>query len=141
MRYDLFGDKKGIVMTRDRNIDIGQVIRRERMRLGLSQIELAKLIDTQPQQLSRWENGRITPGLEAIRAIADALAIDERDLTGESWPILDNQNRKPSQLFIEGLVARFTEEQREKVIKILLEQKAAFDAENKLHDEQAATKA
>lgn len=107
-------------MTRDRYTHIGQLIRKERMRLGLSQIELAKMIGTKPQQLSRWENERIIPSLESIRSISEALAIDERDLTGENWPIIDNEKKQPSQLFIEGLVKRANERQRERIIKAVM---------------------
>lgn len=64
-------------------MSIGDRIRKERMKLGLTQVELAKLIKTPPPQISRWEQGHVVPGLESIRNICSALAIDERDIIGD----------------------------------------------------------
>ena len=64
---------------------IGDKLKKERMRLGLSQTELGRLTKIKPQQLSRWEHNKVVPGLESIRSICSALAIDEREITGE-WP-------------------------------------------------------
>jgi transcriptional regulator with XRE-family HTH domain len=54
---------------------VGARIRRERLRKGLTQTELARRIDTGDAQISRWENGRALPVLDTLIALAEALGV------------------------------------------------------------------
>jgi transcriptional regulator with XRE-family HTH domain len=52
---------------------LGEALRRARESRGITQGALAELIDVDPVTMSRFENGRLLPGLVRLLAIADAL--------------------------------------------------------------------
>jgi len=52
----------------------GAEIRQHRLTLGLTQAELAAVIDTSASQVSRWECGRVRACRIAIRAIQNLTA-------------------------------------------------------------------
>lgn len=52
---------------------VGKNIRRLRKEKGWSQTELAKRIGSSYREVSRWETGRVVPGLETAARIAKAL--------------------------------------------------------------------
>jgi transcriptional regulator with XRE-family HTH domain len=60
-------------------------LRRARHLAGFSQRELAARADVDPQQISKWERGAITPSTENLAAIASALG---RDL---SWFFVEHE--------------------------------------------------
>jgi non-specific serine/threonine protein kinase len=49
----------------------GERVRQVRLRLGLSQIELARLLDVSNVTVNRWERGRVLPGPTMIRRIEE----------------------------------------------------------------------
>ena len=53
----------------------GEVIRANRIRLGLSQPQLADMIHTSKNYVSNWEVGRTRPDMNIIPALCDALQI------------------------------------------------------------------
>src|SRR5438874_2646885 len=67
------------IMSISRNEGLGQRIRQERERLGLSQKELAEQIGVQPQSINDWENDRHLPQPVSKRKLSEVLdvSIDE----------------------------------------------------------------
>jgi transcriptional regulator with XRE-family HTH domain len=65
-------------------VDISDVIRSRRRKLGLSQAELAKAAGVSLRQLARYEAGEQQPVLSAAVALADALDISLAQLAGKS---------------------------------------------------------
>jgi transcriptional regulator with XRE-family HTH domain len=57
-------------------------VRQERLRLSLSQYELAKRAEVSAGYLARLERGETGPGLDVITRLALALGIDPRDMLG-----------------------------------------------------------
>lgn len=54
---------------------IGERLRTLRTEAGWSQAELAQRIDSDARQVSRYENGRITPSLEALVRIGQTFNV------------------------------------------------------------------
>lgn len=79
------------------------VIRRARLRAGISQAELARRLETKQPVVARWESGARTPSLETVSRAVEAcgLAIDvavvERDpgeeATAREWQTLSPAER------------------------------------------------
>lgn len=55
--------------------EIGDVIRRRRRELGISQERLAETLDVSYQQVQRYENGSNKLNVESIQNVAAALAV------------------------------------------------------------------
>ena len=60
----------------------GDRMRVIRQRRGLSQTQLAKMVDMARQQINNYEKGRFEPGIETALKIADALHVSLDILTG-----------------------------------------------------------
>ncbi len=60
---------------------LAAVIRKAREDAGLSQKELAKLLGVTQAAVSNWETAESRPGVVRIRALAEALGIDDAELT------------------------------------------------------------
>lgn len=58
---------------------LGDLLRRSRVRCGLSQQQLADLCGTSQKRISLIENGRVAPGLPMLRKLAAALNLSELD--------------------------------------------------------------
>jgi transcriptional regulator with XRE-family HTH domain len=65
---------------------LGERIRLLRKEHGWSQAELGAHVGTDSQRISRYENGRITPSVEALVRLADALEVSVDYLVKESSP-------------------------------------------------------
>lgn len=65
---------------------LGERIKELRKEAGWSQGELAEKVGTDARQISRYENGRITPSLDAIVRIAEVLNISVDHLVFEDIP-------------------------------------------------------
>ncbi len=70
---------------------IGKRLKQERMLRGLSQEDLARLIDTEPRNISRWENNRSTPQPLYRRKLAELFKIQISDLYIETEHHLPEQ--------------------------------------------------
>jgi transcriptional regulator with XRE-family HTH domain len=64
-------------------MDISDVIRSQRHKLGLSQSELAKAAGVNVRQIARYEAGEQQPVLSVAVALADALGISVAQLAGQ----------------------------------------------------------
>ncbi len=79
-------------------------IRQLRTEAGLSQAELAQRAGAgDARQISRYENGRITPSLDAIAHIAEALNISI------DYLVIDDIPRRPLHLDDHGLAERLAQ--------------------------------
>lgn len=59
---------------------VGQLIKEEREKSGISQNQLAKQAGISQPNLSRIESGQQDPSIATLREIAKALGVDYRDL-------------------------------------------------------------
>ena len=73
----------------DHHMPLGERIKALRSEAGLSQAELAEHVGGDGRQISRYENGRITPSLDALARIAQALNISLDHL------VFDDIDRRP----------------------------------------------
>jgi transcriptional regulator with XRE-family HTH domain len=109
---------------------LGDRIKQLRTEAGLSQAELAQRIGTgDARQISRYENGRITPSLDATIRIAEALNISLDHLA------IDDIPRRPLHLDDHGLADRLAalseldQEDRDSLLRVL----DAFLTRKRLH--------
>lgn len=58
----------------------GEKLKTERQNAGLTQAELARIIDVKQQQLSQWECDKVEPTLSNIVALLKALKVNLDDL-------------------------------------------------------------
>jgi transcriptional regulator with XRE-family HTH domain len=80
---------------------LGDRIKELRTELGLSQAELATRVgSTDARQLSRYENGRITPSLYAVARLAQALDVSL------DYLVFDDHPRRPLHVDDHGLSDR-----------------------------------
>lgn len=63
-------------------MSIGETIRKERKRLGLTQKRLGEKCGMPDSQIRQYESGRVTPKVETLRRISEALEIPFYALTG-----------------------------------------------------------
>jgi putative transcriptional regulator len=59
---------------------LGSHIAQLRISKGISQAELARCCDKDPQSLNRLERGRINPSIIYLQEIADELGVDIKEL-------------------------------------------------------------
>lgn len=83
--YETDGNRVFIVPGRREHatFDLGGRIREARIRLGMSQKDLADRIDMTPSFVSQIEGNQINPSLNSFLQIADALGINPSDLLGK----------------------------------------------------------
>lgn len=56
--------------------DLGARVRMERVRLGLTQSELAERMGTSQPTIARLEAGGVTPSLDTLHRVAEALRLE-----------------------------------------------------------------
>lgn len=65
--------------ARKRNLD-GAKLRRARVAAGLLQKQLAEIVDTDPAEISRYENNRANPNPARLKRLADGVGKRPEDL-------------------------------------------------------------
>lgn len=65
---------------------LGERVKELRKEMGWSQGELADKVGTDARQVSRYENGRITPSLDVVARIAEVLNVSLDHLVFEDVP-------------------------------------------------------
>ena len=68
-------------------MNIGQKIRKLRKEAGISQEELAFVLNVSRQTVTRWERGQMTPDTERVAALAKYFGVTADDLINESEDI------------------------------------------------------
>lgn len=59
----------------------GQNLKNIRQSVGLSQFQLAKLVNTTQQRVSEWEKGQIEPSLRYLIKLVNVLEVSFEELT------------------------------------------------------------
>lgn len=86
--YEIEGENIKITLPKREGLtDIGSIIKDFRIRLGISQKELADKVDLTASFISQLENNQISPSLSSFLQICDALKISPSQLL---------ENRKPT---------------------------------------------
>ena len=62
--------------------NLGEILKEQREKLGLSQSMVAKKINTSHQNVSRWESGKILPSIDFCIKLADLYNISLDELVG-----------------------------------------------------------
>ncbi len=62
--------------------NLGEILKEQREKLGLSQSMVAKKINTSHQNVSRWESGKILPNIDFCIKLADLYNISLDELVG-----------------------------------------------------------
>ncbi len=62
--------------------NLGEILKEQREKLGLSQSMVAKKINTSHQNISRWESGKILPNIDFCIKLADLYNISLDELVG-----------------------------------------------------------
>lgn len=72
-------------------MDLGDNMMLIRKKKGLSQADLGRMIGTSGDVIGRYERGDITPSIDVVSKIADALEVSVDYLIGKSKLQLDKQ--------------------------------------------------
>jgi len=80
---------------------LGERIKLLRKERGWSQDELAQKIDSDARQISRYENGKIVPSVEAVIRLAQTLDVSI------DYLLLEDVPRRPLKAQDAGFLARF----------------------------------
>ncbi len=75
-------------------MDFGDNMMLIRKKKGLSQADLGRMIGTSGDVIGRYERGDITPSIEVVSKIADALEVSVDYLIGKTKMQLDKQTLK-----------------------------------------------
>ncbi|MCX8200783.1 MAG: helix-turn-helix domain-containing protein [Candidatus Caldarchaeum sp.] len=67
--------------------DLGQVVRREREKLGLSQAELAALVKTKETIIKKIEHGEFNPPLDLVKRLEKVLKTPLLQVSVEETPV------------------------------------------------------
>ncbi|AWM14178.1 XRE family transcriptional regulator [Flavobacterium sediminis] len=95
-------------------MDLGENIMLIRKKKGLSQADLGKLIGTSGDVIGRYERSNLTPSIDVVIKIADALEVSIDYLAGKSKIILDKEmlNRMES-------ITNLSEENKNYIISLI----------------------
>lgn len=101
-------------------------LRQYRKSVGLSQLELARLLNVAQSSVTAWETGKNMPNAEKLQLLADLFATTVDELLGKE------QNNKPVTLSndelteeFKGMFSHMTQEQKQKMILELIRLKVS----------------
>jgi KaiC/GvpD/RAD55 family RecA-like ATPase/quercetin dioxygenase-like cupin family protein len=115
-QYEIRGDTVTITSPRKEPAsDIGGKLKEERMRIGMSQKELADLVSLTPSFLSQLESNQVSPSLGSFLQLCRALGINP----GQFLALSDEKTTAPWLVRKEQLFSRpFTREETAKVYEV-----------------------
>lgn len=87
-------DKKKLSGEVDIGITLGRAIAAQRKALGLSQNDLAGMIEVDAETISRFERGAVLPSLRRLLRVAAALQVSLVELLSQSRQLPDDQRQK-----------------------------------------------
>ena len=61
-------------------MDLGKNLKAARMTANLTQVQLADKLGVRQKDISRWENGSISPGAESLRELCIALGASSDEI-------------------------------------------------------------
>ena len=87
-------DKKKLSGQVDIGITLGRAIAAQRKTLGLSQNDLAGMIEVDAETISRFERGAVLPSLRRLLRVAAALQLSMVELLAQSSQLPEDQRQK-----------------------------------------------
>ena len=87
-------DKKKLSGQVDIGITLGRAIAAQRKVLGLSQNDLAGMIEVDAETISRFERGAVLPSLRRLLRVAAALQVSMVELLVHSSQLPEDQRQK-----------------------------------------------
>lgn len=95
-------------------LTVGEIVKNRRKELGLTQAQLAEMINSDPYYISRIESGGRKPGRKYLKKLANALNLSCDSLMGlDSDVVLHEQATE-----MEKVLKSLNEEDREFIIKL-----------------------
>ena len=82
-------------------IKIGKFIAECRKENGLTQMQLAEMLNITDRAVSKWETGRAMPDSSIMLALCDILSISVNELLMGEKIIMENNNQKNEQLLLD----------------------------------------
>jgi transcriptional regulator with XRE-family HTH domain len=99
---------------------IGENIKKLREQKGLSQKELAGMIEVNPAQYGRVENDKVEPTLKTLLKIADALEVTLDDLVkGKDDPLKEVEVKDKSLMSKIQMIDQLPTDEKETVLKVI----------------------
>lgn len=65
---------------RDKLVELGTKVREIRLAKGLTQVELAHIINKDHPSINKLENGKVNPSYIFLSEVAEGLGVDIKDL-------------------------------------------------------------
>lgn len=87
-------DKRKLSGQVDIGITLGRAIAAQRKTLGLSQNDLAGMIEVDAETISRFERGTVLPSLRRLLRVAAALQVSLVELLAQSSQLPEDQRQK-----------------------------------------------
>lgn len=87
-------DKRKLSNQVDIGITLGRTIAAQRKALGLSQNDLAGMIEVDAETISRFERGAVLPSLRRLLRVAAALQVSLIQLLAQCSPLPEDQRQK-----------------------------------------------
>lgn len=105
-------------------VEVGDKIRDARMRIGLTQEELAELARLNRVTVAKYESGKVEPGAQALSRIADALDVTVDELLGRNAADDNNRSNDIKPRTVEARIVSFgmdqlPQEDREKLLAVV----------------------
>jgi len=97
-------------------IKIGKFISERRKASGLTQMQLAEILNITDRAVSKWETGRSLPDASIMLDLCKELKISVNDLLSGEVVTVDNYNEKSEQLLLE--MAKQKEEADKRLLKL-----------------------
>lgn len=103
-------DMRGLTLVNKNKLQIGEKIKAQRKRLGLTQVDLAEKADMHEKQISRIEAGTNQPTIENFLKIIEVLGLKMNDFDATQKPnklrddlvfILDNSTDRELKIFLD----------------------------------------
>ena len=82
------------VVRSELGLALGRAIAVKRKSMGLSQKELAVLVDVDGESISRFERGTVVPSLHRLERVAKALGMGVGDLLSIASPLPEDQTHQ-----------------------------------------------
>ncbi len=105
-------------------VEVGDKIRDARMRIGLTQEELAELARLNRVTVAKYESGKVEPGAQALSRIADALDVTVDELLGRNAADDNNRSNDIKPRTVEARIVSFgmdqlPQDERERILAIV----------------------
>ncbi|MEF3401964.1 helix-turn-helix transcriptional regulator [Listeria monocytogenes] len=102
---------------------LNEILRNERKKKGLNQVELVKIFNVSKQSVSNWESGKRTPDAQTIEQLADFFEVSTDYLLGRTFEEKKESTGKFSEKTLEAaeLFEDLKDSQKETILKLIEE--------------------